>query len=113
MSAQGAASPPRTRRRKEESLDHAEKPDTAPKPRFDLAEQGMHHFGRVHWNLTAPFLYEHAVRRREGDLGFGGAFVARTGPHTGRQPKDKYIVEEPGTKDTVDWGPINQPISPT
>ena len=64
----------------------------------------MHHLRPVHWNLTAPFLYEHAVRRGEGDIGFGGAFVANTGRHTGRSPRDKYIVNEPGTKDTVDWG---------
>ena len=64
----------------------------------------MHHLHPVHWNLTAPFLYEHAVRRGEGDIGFGGSFVANTGRHTGRSPRDKYIVNEPGTKDTVDWG---------
>jgi len=79
-------------------------------PRCGLVEQGMHHLGTVHWNLTAPFLYEHAVRRGEGELGAGGSFVACTGYHTGRSPKDKYIVEEPGTKDTVAWGSINQAI---
>ena len=70
----------------------------------------MPHLHPVHWNLTAPFLYEHAVRRGEGDIGLGGSFVANTGRHTGRSPRDKYIVNEPGTKDTVDWGAINQPI---
>ncbi len=33
-----------------------------------------------------PFLYEHAVRRREGEVGLGGAFVVNTGKHTGRSP---------------------------
>ncbi len=55
---------------------------------------------------------EHAVQRREGQLGLGGSFVVNTGRHTGRSPKDKYIVNEPGTKDTVWWGDINQPIEP-
>jgi phosphoenolpyruvate carboxykinase (ATP) len=79
--------------------------------RLGLEEQGLFHLGTVHWNLTAPLLYEHAVRRCEGDLAAGGSFAVRTGPHTGRSPRDKYIVEEPGTKDTVWWGPINQPIA--
>jgi phosphoenolpyruvate carboxykinase (ATP) len=51
------------------------------------------------------------VQRREGALGLGGAFVV----NTGRIPavrRDKYIVNEPGTKDTVWWGGINQPIDP-
>ena len=91
-------------------MDQAEKWLAGRTPRFGLGEQGMHHLGPVHWNLTAPYLYEHAVQRREGTLGFGGSFVVNTGRHTGRSPKDKYIVNEPGTKDTVWWGDINQPI---
>ncbi|HVH79744.1 MAG TPA: phosphoenolpyruvate carboxykinase (ATP), partial [Stellaceae bacterium] len=93
-------------------MDKADNRVTARVPRFDLNEQGMRHLGPVHWNLTAPDLYESAVARREGELGLGGAFVANTGRHTGRSPRDKYIVNEPGTKDTVWWGPINQPIDP-
>ena len=85
---------------------------TERKPRFGLQSQGVHHLGAVHWNLSPPILYEHAARRREGEIGAGGSFVARTGVHTGRSPKDKYIVEEPGTKETVWWGPINQPVGP-
>jgi phosphoenolpyruvate carboxykinase (ATP) len=96
----------------EETLDQVDNPVVAPKPRFGLPEQGMHHLGPVQWNLTAPFLYEEAVRRRQGEVGLGGSFVVNTGFHTGRSPKDKYIVDEPGTKKTVAWGPINQPISP-
>jgi len=96
----------------EETLDTAEKPAASRTPRFDLESQGMRHLGTVHWNLTAPYLYEHAVRRQEGELGFGGSFVANTGKHTGRSPRDKYIVNEPGTKDTVWWGDINQAIDP-
>jgi phosphoenolpyruvate carboxykinase (ATP) len=96
----------------EESLDKADNPVTGPKPSFGLEEQGMRHLRPAHWNLTMPFLYEHAVRRGEGELGFGGAFVVNTGQHTGRSPRDKYIVDEAGTHDTVDWGSVNQPITP-
>jgi phosphoenolpyruvate carboxykinase (ATP) len=94
----------------EEGLDQTDKPLATRTPRFGLGEQGMRHLGNVHWNLTAPYLYEHAVRRGEGTVGLGGSFVVNTGRHTGRSPKDKYIVNEPGTRDTVWWGDINQPI---
>jgi phosphoenolpyruvate carboxykinase (ATP) len=82
------------------------------KPRFDLAAQGIRHLSPIHWNLQAPFLFEHAVRRGEGEVGLGGSFVVNTGKHTSRSPRDKYIVDEPGTRDTVDWGSVNQGITP-
>jgi phosphoenolpyruvate carboxykinase (ATP) len=85
---------------------------TGIKPRFGLEQQSMHHLGTVHWNQSAPILYEHAIRRGEGELALGGSFSVSTGAFTGRTPRDKYIVEEPGTKDTVWWGKINQPVSP-
>src|ERR1700736_1347889 len=97
---------------KEESLDQADNPMALRTPRFGLIEQGMHHLAPVHWNLTAPYLYEHAVRRREGDLGLGGSFVVNTGRHTGRSPRDKYIVKDAETADKVAWGDINQAIDP-
>src|SRR5499427_3708516 len=85
---------------------------TAQRSRFGLDRQGMHHLGAVHWNQPVSVLCEHAVRRREGEFAFGGSFSVSTGSFTGRTPRDKYIVEEPGTKDTVWWGKINQPIAP-
>ena len=97
---------------KEEGLDQADNLVAARTPRFALVEQGLHHLGPVHWNLTAPFLYEHAVRRHEGEIGLGGSFVANTGRHTGRSPRDKYIVKDTETTDKVAWGDINQPLDP-
>jgi ATP-dependent phosphoenolpyruvate carboxykinase len=39
--------------------------------------------------------------------------MAKTGRFTGRSPRDKYIVQNPGSESEklVDWGKINQPIS--
>jgi len=56
-------------------LDKADNRVTARLPRFDLNEQGMRHLGPAHWNLTAPYLYEYAISRREGELGLGRAFA--------------------------------------
>jgi len=59
-----------------------------------------------------PLLYEQAVRRREGEISAGGAFVALTGVHTGRTPKDKFIVADAASEGQVDWNTINQRVSP-
>lgn len=79
--------------------------------KFGLENQGLTNLGAVHWNLEAATLIEHAIRRREGRLSAGGAFVALTGEHTGRSPNDRYVVEEADSKDDIDWGSVNKPIS--
>ncbi|GAB4553246.1 MAG: phosphoenolpyruvate carboxykinase (ATP) [Anaerolineae bacterium] len=72
---------------------------------------GILNIGREYWNLTAPALYERAIRNSEGSLAHLGPLVVRTGSHTGRSPNDKFVVEEPSSKDNVWWGPVNKPIS--
>jgi phosphoenolpyruvate carboxykinase (ATP) len=67
--------------------------------------------GRSFWNLTSPELVEEAVRRYEGELAASGPFCAVTSPYTGRSPNDKFVVEEPVSKDKIWWGKVNQPIS--
>jgi len=66
----------------------------------------------VHRNLSVSALYEHALRRGEGELGFDGQFVVETGEHTGRSPKDKFFVREPGSESHIDWGDTNRAIDP-
>ena len=80
--------------------------------RVGLETHGLKNLGAVHWNLDAAGLYEHAIRRQEGKIAKGGAFVALTGEHTGRSPQDRFIVEEEGTKNDIDWGDVNRPVSP-
>jgi phosphoenolpyruvate carboxykinase (ATP) len=67
--------------------------------------------GKTYWNLSAPELVEEAVRRYEGQLAATGPFCAITSPYTGRSPDDKFVVEEPTSKDKIWWGKVNQPIS--
>lgn len=57
----------------------------------------------VHWNLTEPALYEHAISAGEGSIVAGGAFCAETGHHTGRSPKDKHTVVDALTENSVWW----------
>ena len=63
-------------------------------------------------NLSVSQLVKESVRRQESRLAANGALVALTGPYTGRSPKDRYIVEDEVTRESVDWGEINLPISP-
>ncbi|PKB25004.1 phosphoenolpyruvate carboxykinase (ATP) [Novosphingobium kunmingense] len=59
---------------------------------------------------TAP-LIEHAIAREEGKLTRHGALLVDTGKFTGRSVKDKFIVRDAVTEDTVNWGAINQPMA--
>ncbi len=64
---------------------------------------GLTDLAAVHWNLTAEPLYEHALHRGEAQIVQGGALCAETGVHTGRSPKDKFIVCDEQTEKTVWW----------
>ncbi len=77
-----------------------------------LSRQGLTPRGEMHWNLLAPDLFKAAARRDEGEFADMGPFVAVTTPHTGRSPNDKFVVKESSSEKDVDWGKINQPISP-
>ena len=79
----------------------------------DPARHGLKPRGVVHWNLSAPALIEHAVRRGEGVLTRDGSFAALTTPHTGRSPNDKFVVREPGSEANIAWGAVNVPFEPT
>jgi phosphoenolpyruvate carboxykinase (ATP) len=66
---------------------------------------------RTWHNLSPAELYEHAVAGGEAAIVASGALTADTGRHTGRSPKDKFFVEEPGSSEKIWWFPGNQPIS--
>lgn len=57
-------------------------------------------------------LINEAVRRGEGTLTKDGALNIETGQYTGRSPKDRYIVKDELTKDTVAFGKTNLPMEP-
>ncbi len=72
---------------------------------------GFSHLKKVYWNLEAPALYEQSLTRGETMLAKGGALLAETGVHTGRSPKDKFVVRDPNTESAV-WWENNGSITP-
>ena len=72
---------------------------------------GFRNLKRVHWNLGAPGLYEHAIAKGEAQLIQGGAINADTGIHTGRSPKDKHTVRDASTENEV-WWDNNRSLTP-
>ncbi len=82
---------------------------------FNVA-QGAETFGfrklkSVRWNFEATRLYEESLQRSETRLAKGGALVAETGVHTGRSPKDKFVVRDANTENAV-WWDNNGAITP-
>merc|ERR1712065_5081 len=80
-------------------------------PNFRLEDQGIEGLGNVYYNLTEPALVEAALKRGEGTLGNGGAFLVTTGKFTGRSPKDKHVVKTDSVADSI-WWENNAAMSP-
>src|SRR5258708_8840957 len=76
-----------------------------------LEDYGLVNLGNINWNLPPVVLVEHALERKEGRLAANGAFAATTGVHTGRSPKDKFIVSNEETAAKIWWGENNHPMS--
>lgn len=68
--------------------------------------------GRAHRNRPTAELVERVLARGEGRLASNGAVCVFTGDRTGRSPKDKRLEDTPAIHDRIDWGKVNQPITP-
>ena len=77
-----------------------------------LEAQGFVTSATIFANLGTAPLIEHAVRNGEGVLGADGPFVVQTGKHTGRSAKDKFIVRDAETENSVWWGATNVGMTP-
>ena len=80
-------------------------------PNATLETQGINGLGHVYYNYLEPALVEAAVKRGEGRLGKGGAFLCSTGQFTGRSPKDKFVVRTANVEKTI-WWDNNAPMAP-
>ena len=72
--------------------------DTAGQDWFPLENAGT-----IFHNNSAEQLLAQAIERAEGKLTSTGALSVETGAHTGRAARDKFIVRDAVTQDTVWW----------
>jgi phosphoenolpyruvate carboxykinase (ATP) len=79
---------------------------------ISLDQQGIVTQAELHCNLGTPQLVEDALVNGEGILAKDGPLVVKTGTHTGRSAKDKFIVRDAETEDTIWWGKTNVEMSP-
>ncbi len=88
---------------------------------IDIEQYGIKGIEEVYYNLSFEELFKHEtdpslIGFERGTLSTLDAINVDTGVFTGRSPKDKYIVMDSVSKDTVWWSTIgkndNKPISP-
>lgn len=72
-----------------------------------IATLGLENVAAAYWNLNAAELVEETVLKGDGVLTDTGALAVDTGEFMGRSPKDKFIVYDDLTKDTIWWGDVN------
>lgn len=91
------------------------------KIRVDLASYGITDVNEVFYNTSYETLFEHETDPNlegfaKGVITDTGAVSVDTGIFTGRSPKDKYIVMDEVSKDTVWWATEgkndNKPLEP-
>ena len=72
-------------------------------PAYGLSKQSIETGAKLNWNFGPAALVEQAVSRGEGILAKDGPLVVKTGKHTGRSAKDKFIVRDSETENTIWW----------
>lgn len=71
------------------------------------ASIGLNNLGDIFWNLTPAELVEDTIINGQGMLTDTGAIAIETGEFTGRSPKDRFVVCDAKTENTVWWGDVN------
>jgi phosphoenolpyruvate carboxykinase (ATP) len=79
-------------------------------PATKLTSYGLNPSGTVYWNLSQTELIETTIKAGLGELTDTGALSIKTGEFTGRAPKDKFIVKDNKTENTIYWGDVNLPF---
>ena len=77
-----------------------------------IADLGLKNVAAAYWNLTPTELIEETLLSGEGLMADSGALVVDTLEFKGRSPKDKFVVMDEKTKDTIWWGDVNHPFEP-
>jgi len=79
-------------------------------PKNILINLGLQMTGDIYYQLSPEELTEQTLQRGQGVLSDTGALVVNTGEFTGRSPKDRFIVKDILTENTVHWNDFNIPI---
>ena len=71
----------------------------------------------IYRNMNYKQIFEHEQANSEGDVAkaeYGDTFAVSTGKFTGRSPKDKFVVFNPGTQsaENMDWNDVNLKTTP-
>lgn len=78
-----------------------------------IADLGLGRVKAAYWNLDPAELVEDTILNGQGFLCDTGALAIDTGEFTGRSPKDKFIVRDKTTENTVWWeGSFNNDFDP-
>jgi phosphoenolpyruvate carboxykinase (ATP) len=83
---------------------------------LDLTIYGIRNIGKIIHNPSYEELYQAEMSGKnqgfeEGILTQTGAVAVKTGIFTGRSPKDRYILKDSTTENTIWWdGNINKPV---
>lgn len=72
-----------------------------------VADLGLKNVAAAYWNLTPAELVEETIIKGLGELTDTGALAVDTGEFTGRSPKDRFVVCDDITENSVWWGDIN------
>jgi phosphoenolpyruvate carboxykinase (ATP) len=75
-----------------------------------LEDHGITNTNLIYWTSPTAVLYEQIVRRGEGMVSHLGAMTVKTGHYTGRAANEKFIVDEPSSRDHINWGKVNRPF---
>ena len=79
----------------------------------DLNESiGLKNLGNQFWNLSPTELVEDTILNGQGVLTNTGALAIETGEFTGRSPKDRFVVCDEKTENSVWWGDVNIKFTP-
>src|SRR6267142_1697011 len=79
-------------------------------PLDKLIKLGLRVFETIRYQLSPDELIEDCLRKKEGTLNDTGALIIHTGEFTGRSPKDRFIVKDEITANTIHWNEFNQPL---
>lgn len=78
-----------------------------------IADYGLGDVKAAYWNLDPAELTEDTILNGQGFLTDTGALAIDTGEFTGRSPKDKLIVKDAQTENTIWWeGSFNNAFDP-